>query len=272
MTAANQHSKITLQSITVDATGTKEVLLELREVLEDNECKFIVATKDDRFTVSHVVNKDPMFQESGTEYNLGEFTKVVWRKGGFYFHFSRYVLGDATTAAAKLDFIKDVNKELGAYYYKKLANGFYINSRGTLCKKDAVGTELVVDYIVVSRTEHNSYGWAYRHPERINNYPIPENRTVKPLTARAEVVINPPVMSFNKWLETDLEDLMSESEKARVSKSKANLDEDSEIRSRWMKERREVAIANQKRLVVWHKEKAKKIMDNEVFGEQLALI
>lgn len=259
---------VTFQSVFIDVTGTKLTTFEIREVMSETECQLSVVNPTSKGAVTHIINKDPMFKGNSREYVLSEFKTLSTAGKGLAIEYYRYVLGDATSTEAKTDCFNEINESLAAYYNKK-SHGYYLDSDGNLFKKDSDGRGLLIDYVVVKGTLETTWGWVHRYPERTDNHPIEPLHTVQQLKEPNDIKITIPKMTVNQWLDTDIEDLLTDADRARIAKNRAEREENDEIKCRRIRELRDYDKSNKKRLAAWEKRKALDIKKN---GNQLALL
>lgn len=260
---------VTFQSVVVNTTGTIELCFETQEVVSDNETNLVVPSlkQDSRSTT--VIHKDSMFNDNIYDYSLGEFKKIMSVDYGLFFYYRRYVLGEATNDKAKAECFAAVNNILNLPYNRAKANGYYLNDTGQLCKKDELGNELFVDYVRLQQTNTTTSGYAQKYPDRKNNYPIPRHRlptTIKP------VVITRPKMTVDEWLDTPLEDLLDDKDRARIKEARAKREQyhiDNGLRFVAMRDQK---LSNKKRLEAWRKQKQEQADIEAKYGIQLSLI
>ena len=267
MLNTNSVQALTFQSIVIDGLGAK-VAFKPVAVCSDDECSFTVKLDGKDGLITHIVNKDAMFQNGFDEYNLGDFKKVIWIDNSACFHLSRFVLGDATDDKSKAECFSAANEIISMYHHKDCVEGLYLNASGVLCKKDVSGVELLIEYTAVPPTTDTTYGWVQKQPERANNYPIDSSKKVKSRTERIDVISNPPKMSVQEWLNSDMEDLMTDSDRVRAEKSRVMREKDLELKRKLRKIATEQKHLNKKRLESWKAQKAK----DALHGQQLSLI
>ena len=259
---------VTFQSVFIDVTGVKSTIFERREIVFENECWLSVVSPTSEGAVTHIIHKDSMFREDFREYVLGQFKSFGMESKDLVVEYYRYVLGDATSIEAKTDCFNEINKLFAAYYNKE-SHGYYLDGDGNLFKKDANGRGLLIDYIAVKGTSETTWGYAHRYPNRTDNHPIEDRHSVTRIKKPHEIKITRPTMTVDQWLDTDIEALLSDSDRARIAANRAEREEDHEIRWRRIRELRDQDKSDKKRLAAWKKQKALGIKKN---GNQLALL
>ena len=269
MNNSNALPIITYQSVVVDTCGTIQKVFEQQELLVETETNFVVTHEKNGGTSVTVIHKDPMFNNSVHDYNLGEFIPMISSGGGLFFSCRRYVLGDATNDKAQAECFEAINKMLKLPYNTTLTDGCYLNSTGQLCKKDSLGRELFIDYVTVEATNTETAGYAQKYPERDNNCPIPPHQIPMPIKP---VIITPPKMTVNEWLNTPMMDLLDDEGKALALERKAAREQRNIINGIRFREKLERQILNKQRFEAWSKQKQEQAIIEAKYGIQLSLI
>lgn len=260
---------ITYQSVVVDTCGTIAKCFELQEVVVEAETNFVVTHEKNGANSVTVIHKDPMFNDSVYDYNLGEFVPLMTASGGLFFVCRRYVLGDATDAQSQAECFAAINKIMGMPYNEILTDGCYLNSTGQLCKKDESGRELFIDYTTVKATATETAGYVQTYPERDNNCPIPSHQlpmAIKP------VVITPPKMTVDEWLDIPMMDLLDDEGKALALERAAEREQRHINNGIRFREKLDKQILSQARYEAWTKEKQEQSVVEAKYGIQLSLI
>lgn len=269
MTNSHLLPVITYQTVVVDTCGTIAKCFELQEVVTETETNFVVTHANKEANAVTVIHKDSMFNDSVYDYNLGEFIPLMTARGGLFFVCRRYVLGDATDAKSQAECFAAINDLLGMPYNKEVSDGCYLNSTGQLCKKDEDGRELFIDYITVKATDTTTAGYAQRYPERDNNCPIPSHQlpmAIKP------VVITPPKMTVDEWLDIPMMDLLDDEGKALALERAAEREQRHINNGIRFREKLDKQILSQVRYEAWTKEKQEQSVVEAKYGIQLSLI
>ena len=271
MNKINYMPIITLQRVLVDRLGTQHTHFTAFEAIENCEKKVVINTDGSRTTLY----KDSifMFAASISEEGLtnSHVLNTLIKIGGGIdsFLYSRFVLGDATSAYDQERFFGDINKDLEYLYGKDGMEGYYLNKTGCWCNTDENGNELVVNYIRVPATSTHASGYAHKHPERTNNYPVPSH-----LAVRQHITVKPsaPKMSVNDWLNTPMEELLSDDEKALAMQR--GIEKDAKLRRKGLLFRNRLERLNEDkaRFALWKVQQAQKAADEEIYGTQLELI
>ena len=259
---------VTLQSIFIGQCGVKEAQFMLYTVASENE-QMLTIEKEDGAKV--IIYKDSMFSlldkvsKKEARYVLNAFDRIGARE----LSISRFVMGDATDANSKESFFTGINHVMNHYYDEELIDGRYLNEKGQLCKKDAAGRELWIDYERVSGTRTHNSGYIQKYPQRNNNYPIPEASQVSIVK---EVIRTAPKMKVSEWLNTPMEDLLSKEDKALADQRKLKREARSKKKGLLFREALNQKNMDKKRLTQWLEQKSKKAIDDAIYGIQLDLI